>query len=213
MTQQVSFIHTSDLHLNSEKERKEVFTKITTLCIDKKVDALIIAGDLFSDSNPSLGTQRFVVGQFKKLNNNNIRIFLIAGDHDSDLAANKSFLKNLPKKVVFFDKGKKFSSDHYEVYGRSYARNREKIAINSTKKPVIGLFHGLINETGIKQLAQYNLSYIALGHFHDYTKVASKTPCYYSGSPVPSLFYKKKSRFVILVHLDERKAQPIKIKL
>ena len=214
MFYEASFIHTSDLHLNGQEERYNSLSKITVFCIKKKVDALLIAGDLFADSHPSLSVIRFVLEQFKMLNRKNIRVFLIAGNHDANLAKHNFFLKELSDKVIFFDKeGRFFNLGNYSLYGKSYSRNWDKISLKHIKRPLIGLFHGSINEIGIEHFAKKNLNYVALGHFHDCTKVASKPPCYYSGSPVQSLAYKRKSRFVIWVRLLEDKVKPIKIKL
>ena len=65
MAQEVKIIHTGDLHLGMtfkslgdksklhRRDCQDVFSNIINLCIKEKVDALLIAGDLFDNPNPS----------------------------------------------------------------------------------------------------------------------------------------------------------------
>ncbi len=79
----LSFIHTSDLHLDSTflgfsevnhelikillKSTFQAYDSIINICIQKKVDFLLIAGDVYDSANKSLYAQlKFLVG-LKKL--------------------------------------------------------------------------------------------------------------------------------------------------
>ena len=75
------FVHTADLHLDSplkslalrdpELKRqvgiatRETFTRIVNLCIEEKVDALLIAGDLYDSDQTSMYTARFLANQMR----------------------------------------------------------------------------------------------------------------------------------------------------
>ncbi len=179
MKQEASFIHTSDLHLNGEKNRFNVFSRIVSLCIKRKVTGLIIAGDLFDEeANKSTINEAYI--QFNRLDKKQIKVYLIKGDEDA-----KVKLSKLPVNVKLL-------------------RNNDVLSINGYK---IGLFHGLSED--IKSRAK--VDYLALGHFHDFTKVNSRI--YYSGSPIPSLKYKINPRYVMSVKFDGKRTKPIRIKL
>jgi DNA repair exonuclease SbcCD nuclease subunit len=179
MEPETSFIHTSDLHLNGEKSRFNVFSRIVSLCIKRKVAGLIIAGDLF-DKDATQTTIKRAYVQFNRLNKASIPVYLIKGDEDA-----KVTLPKLPSNVRLL-------------------RNNGVFSVNDYK---FGLFHGRPGDIATNPKADY----MALGHFHDFTKVKSRA--YYSGSPMPSLKYKMKTRYVIYVKFNGKKVRPIRIKL
>jgi DNA repair exonuclease SbcCD nuclease subunit len=176
---ETSFIHTSDLHLNGEKSRFKVLSRVVSLCIKKKVAGLIVAGDLF-DKDASQTTIKKAYVQFNHLNKASIPVYLIRGDEDA-----KVTLPKLPSNVRLL-------------------RNNGAFSINGYK---LGLFHGRPEDIAAKSKADY----MALGHFHDFTKLNARA--YYSGSPIPSLKYKAKQRYVIYVSLYGKRVRPIRIKL
>ena len=63
------------------------------LAIDRKVDFVLIAGDLYDGDWPDWGTGLYIVGQLVRLREVGIPVFLISGNHD---AANK-MTKDLPR--------------------------------------------------------------------------------------------------------------------
>ena len=112
----VRFIHTADLHLDTpfkglsrmnsdlSKRLKDAtfrsFRKIIDLCSDKKVDFLIISGDIFDSENKSLAAQLRFVTELKSLSEKGIPVYFICGNHDPL----KSWLDTieLPDKVIRF---------------------------------------------------------------------------------------------------------------
>lgn len=118
---------------------------------------------------------------FSHLNKLNIPVFLIRGDEDAKIKPS-----NLPSNVKLI---------------------KRRIASFYLADHKIGMFHGRPEELPSKA----KFDYLALGHFHDLTKINANT--YYSGSPIQSLKYKKKQRYVIMVNFDGKKARPIRIKL
>lgn len=179
MEKEISFVHTSDLHLDGEKSKFNVFSRIVSLCIKRKVAGLIIAGDLFDkQANKSIINKAYV--QFNRLGKSQINVYLVKGDEDA-----KVKLSKLPSNVRLF-------------------RNNSTFSINGYK---IGLFHGRPEDIILRS----KVDYLALGHFHDFTKL--NACAYYSGSPIPSLKYKIKPRYVISVKFYGKKAKPIRIKL
>ena len=82
------FAHLADCHIGAWRDEKlkdlntEAFLKATQICIDKKVDFILISGDLFNTSLPSIDHLKAVVGKLKELKDNKIPVYIIAGSHD-----------------------------------------------------------------------------------------------------------------------------------
>ncbi len=78
MEREVKIIHTGDLHLGMtfkslgemsklhRRDCQDVFSNIINLCINEKADALLIAGDLFNEPNPSKSIVTFVIVELKR---------------------------------------------------------------------------------------------------------------------------------------------------
>ncbi len=83
------FAHMADCHLGSwsnHPELKELslhaFRKAIDICIDEDVDFILIAGDLFDTSIPSIDILRDAVGKLKECADRGIPVYTIAGSHD-----------------------------------------------------------------------------------------------------------------------------------
>ena len=93
------FIHTADIHLDSPLKSlalrnpelaelvggasRQALCDIVDLCINERVDALIIAGDLYDGDQTSMKTARFLAGELNRLSAAGIRTFIIRGNHDA----------------------------------------------------------------------------------------------------------------------------------
>ncbi|MEM5472277.1 DNA repair exonuclease [Hoeflea sp. AS60] len=93
------FIHTADIHLDSPLKSlalrnpdladliggatRQTFSNIIDLCINERVDALLIAGDLYDGDQTSMKTARFLASELGRLSNAGIRTFIIRGNHDA----------------------------------------------------------------------------------------------------------------------------------
>ena len=94
----MKFLHTSDVHIGAKFEMlgdkarehreqlKKTFSKIVEVAIEEKVNLFLIAGDLFDSNNPSPKNIKFVQEKFSKLTAEKIKICLIPGNHDYELA-------------------------------------------------------------------------------------------------------------------------------
>ncbi len=84
----MKFAHISDCHIGGWKQEKlkkisiESFEKATEICIEKNVDFIILAGDLFDTALPSIPALKKTTKALKKIKDNNIPVYLIAGSHD-----------------------------------------------------------------------------------------------------------------------------------
>jgi DNA repair protein SbcD/Mre11 len=111
----ISFIHAADIHLDSplkgleryenapvERIRgatRRAFTRLIDLAIEKTVDFVVIAGDLYDGDWRDYNTGLFLVRELGRLRDLKIPVFIIAGNHD---AANKmTRALRLPANVRF----------------------------------------------------------------------------------------------------------------
>ncbi len=84
------FIASADIHLGHklynlpdlEDDLRDNFLRLCNLALEKKVDYLVIAGDLFDTNLPKPNTISLVREQVNKLEKQGIRLVGIAGDHD-----------------------------------------------------------------------------------------------------------------------------------
>jgi len=207
-----TFIHTADLHLDSPfkeitaKDGKigeilrnatfKAFDDLVKLCIDENVDFLLIAGDIFDSSNKILRTQLKFREGLAKLDEKNIKIFIVCGNHDP---LNEWKLKfDFAKSVHFFpiDNVEKItlttkSGDKVIIHGISYGVKDEHRNLASMFKRVgkgsayeIGMLHCNVGsdtghepyaECSKQNLIEANMDYWALGHIHK-RNILSKDP-------------------------------------
>jgi exonuclease SbcD len=82
------FAHISDIHLGAlrdpvlQKMEMESLESSVETCIDKDVDFVLVAGDIFHVSIPDLTIVNESIRKFRKLVEHNIPIYVIYGSHD-----------------------------------------------------------------------------------------------------------------------------------
>jgi DNA repair protein SbcD/Mre11 len=98
----VRFAHISDVHLGGWKQQQlqdlnfQSFQKTIDICIEKKLDFVLIAGDLFDSAYPPIEILKETFAQFKRLKEAKLPCFIIAGSHDYSISG-KTFLDVLEK--------------------------------------------------------------------------------------------------------------------
>ena len=85
------FLHLADLHIgktlgeyNLIDDQRFILEKIIKLAVERSVDAVLIAGDVFDRSIPSEESVRLFDELLRKLAENHLTACLISGNHDSD---------------------------------------------------------------------------------------------------------------------------------
>lgn len=84
----MKFIHFADCHLDGFRDFKLAqlglanFKTVIQAAIDQKVNFVIIAGDLFNTAIPRVEALKTATEQLKRLADNNIPVYAIAGSHD-----------------------------------------------------------------------------------------------------------------------------------
>ena len=103
------FLHAADLHLGCsqfglEERYADFFTafeKIASLAIDKKVDALLLAGDIYHHRSIEAATLARSVDIFERLKHNGIAVIAIEGNHDKAYYVEKqSWLEYLAQRKL-----------------------------------------------------------------------------------------------------------------
>ena len=98
----VRFAHMSDVHLGGWKQQQlqdlnfRSFKKAIDICIEKKVDFVLISGDLFDSAYPPIEILKETFAEFRRLKEAKLTCFIIAGSHDYSISG-KTFLDVLEK--------------------------------------------------------------------------------------------------------------------
>lgn len=144
MEKKIKFAHLADLHLGGWREKNMTklnflsFQKSIQIILEKKLDFVIFAGDIFNSAIPSIEIVEAFVDELKKLKKQNIPIYVIAGSHDySNLG--KSFISLLDKTGILTDVGK-FEYIDKDKIKLNYIKN-DKLKLNIVG--VLGKKHGL----------------------------------------------------------------------
>ena len=212
------FVHAADLHLDSPllagsaPERVlstlrdatfEAYDAIIDLCIRERVDALLVAGDIYDGADHSLRAQRKFVAGLNRLHEAGIRSFVCHGNHDpldgweADLAMPESCYRFGPEvESVPFDPA---DPSRGMVYGMSYPRQsvKENVARRFHRDQpggfAIGLLHCNVgSNTGhepyapctLDDLVAADMDYWALGHVHTAQILRAQSPAVvYPGNP------------------------------
>ena len=232
MVNEIKVIHTGDLHLGMtfkslgtkskihRRDCQDVFSNIIDLTLEEKANALLIAGDLFDEPNPSKSIVTFVIDELKRLKEKEIPVFISTGNHDPYKKESLWFNYSFPSNVTIFDSNnlEPKSVGDLQVYGLAYTNNTKEplkdFKAEKNDKFKVGLIHG--STTNIKdddpehsyrpitkpQIDNSGLDYIALGHFHDLLEVSAKVKCFYSGSPEGLSFKNQSNSGVLIITYD-----------
>ncbi len=210
------FVHAADVHLNSPLRSlalrnadlaeligdasRQVLMNIVDLCLNEKVDALLLAGDLYDGDQTSMKTARFLAAQIRRLDEAGIRVFIIRGNHDAISRITREL--TLPESVTTFGGRADAVSLERErgalpvvVHGLSFSQpHAPESLLPKYRAPVsdavnIGLMHtsleGAVGHDpyapcSLADLAVSGFDYWALGHIHKRAEHQGKpgsTPC------------------------------------
>ena len=155
----VKLIHTADLHLDSAfrsrftKEEAEnrrqkqlmAWKELLSFAVEKKVQGILIAGDLFDSPVVSHGTMDFFLSTIAE--HPEISFFYLRGNHDTENTFR--YQENLPKNLfLFLEKGKKYRlNDRLLLAGVEY--DTKDIPFGENKGAIQGA--GQVAEQGVEQ--------------------------------------------------------------
>lgn len=87
----MKLLHLGDLHLGKSlgdfdliKDQRYILNQILELAVQKAVDAVLIAGDVYDKAVPSEAATRLLDWFLSQLASKKVKTFMISGNHDSD---------------------------------------------------------------------------------------------------------------------------------
>ncbi|HCD06853.1 MAG TPA: DNA repair exonuclease [Lactobacillus sp.] len=193
----MKFLHAADLHLdtpfvgvsNFSKELQsklhdstyQAAKKLFATALSEQVDFVILAGDIFDDTDSSLKAQMFLKDEFEKLNQANIKAYLIYGNHD--YYRNNFAVVKFPENVTVFGSDVSTAEltckDGQKVGLTGFSYDQQHINQAIVKNyPArgeydyqIGILHAGVGDDNyapfqISDLLSKGYDYWALGHIH-----------------------------------------------
>ncbi|MDO1605636.1 DNA repair exonuclease [Lactobacillus sp. YT155] len=211
----MKFIHAADTHLGHlfqgvkristdlQEEFKEstfnAFEVVIQTAIEQQVDFLVLAGDEYDRHKRSLKEQNFLREQFLKLQEHEIDVFIIYGNHDY-LVEESTFIE-FPENVHVFGENvstvdlQTKAGEKVAVSGFSYKQQHVfKDYVTDFPSKIsdqdyhIGMYHGMPGTLSkdyapfdIQEMITKGYDYWALGHIHDAGIINQNPPIVYSG--------------------------------
>lgn len=211
------FIHTADIHLDSPLRSlslrnpdlsgligdatRQALIGIVDLALDERVDAVLIAGDLYDGDQTSMKTARFLASQMHRLHEAGIAVFKIRGNHDA-LSKITRELVLPPSLKIFGDKPEVVELQRgglsIAIQGLSFAKPHAPDSLLPKYRPPvagavnIGLMHtSLAGAPGhdlyapctVADLHAAGFDYWALGHIHQRSQHAGTGTVIMPGMP------------------------------
>ena len=84
----MKFAHLADIHLGFQKKEslqkieQEVFERIMDDCISRRVDFILIPGDMFHVNIPEMRVQKYAFAKFRQIHQAGIPVYVVYGSHD-----------------------------------------------------------------------------------------------------------------------------------
>jgi len=207
----------ADCHIGSWRDPRlrdastKAFLKTVEICIEKQVDFVLIAGDLFNTALPGIDALKLVVTELKKLKDNNIPVYTIPGSHDFspsgktiiDVLENAGLLINVMKGKIIDEKLKlDFTADKTGakitgIFGKkgmlekSHYKSLLKKELEQEKGFKIFMFHTALSEFKPEELDSMESQPLEL---------LPKNFDYYAGGHVHYVFSKKESGYGLIAY-------------
>lgn len=237
------FIHAGDLHFDRSFEglsnlvaeagqllpqlNQKMLDNLVAAACKRQVDFVLLAGDTFHQSRPSLKAQNQLMAAFRQLAKAQIPVYLIFGNHDYYQAERYWF--DFPENVSLFTSeqvrsfvGHNQSGEDYEITGFSYEEGfvRKNMLKEFPKRSQatyhIGLYHGELQGENyapfsLSEMKAKGYDYWALGHIHVPTTLSEQPPILYPGTPQGHNRKETEAGFVTYVELSPGrcKTEPI----
>lgn len=231
-------LHTADLHLDRSfegmkqiphawikklaKANHQILTAIVELAIKNQVDLVILAGDTFHQSRTSIQTQAIFIEAMKRLEQAEIPVAMIFGNHDYYQADRYWF--SFPKNMLLFSSEEVTTQylttkkqETVALTGFSYEHawiNEPKLSDFPSKDPTaalhIGIYHGDTTNQEINNYAPFTVGemkakgydYWALGHIHQPEIVSAAPLIVYPGTPQGHTIKEQQVQGVAIVTIE-----------
>lgn len=192
----MKFVHIADMHFDcpfvnlSDKEslgdlrrldQRKSLKKIIEYIKEERIEALLIAGDLYEHKFIKKSTIEYINNLFKEIPET--KIYISPGNHDPYLKKSYYLTFEWNENVhIFGPEIKMIENENYDIYGYGFGdfycanSKMEELEILNKNKTNLLIIHGTLNGASIEE-KQYNsmsekvlnskgFDYIALGHIH-----------------------------------------------
>lgn len=227
-------LFTSDLHLDwlfqkmpaakKEMRRREIVHTLNFIVAtvkEKRVQGVLIAGDLFHSNYVSSESLQAVMNFLYRLQEMGVKVLLLPGNHDSKLAEILLTAGNLPENVYLFDRPEWTAVEvtpgvfvHGFPFVPELAQERllGRLRLNQADNNLV-LFHGTFGKDlpveekyypiTVEDAARCGAKAVLLGHYHNHSLFqAGDVPVIYSGTPHALSFQENDDRVVLLLEIE-----------
>jgi DNA repair exonuclease SbcCD nuclease subunit len=202
---QVKFLHAADIHLDSplygleryegapveeiRSATRRAFDNLVNLAVDEEVDFLLLVGDIYDGDWKDYNTGLYFTNCMHRLNEANIRVFMVAGNHDAASQITRHL--RLPENVTLFSTRKPerviLEDLNVAIYGQGFASRAvtEDLSLSYPQGDPdyfnIGLLHTCLDgkpghepyaPCTVDGLRGKGYQYWALGHVHQREEVS-----------------------------------------
>lgn len=224
----MKIIHTSDIHIDSplttrlpsdkvRERRRELLSGFARLVEEAKLisaNAIIIAGDLFDSEKITKKAMDTALDVIERAEN--IMFFYLAGNHEGDALLSSG--RALPKNLLTFGKEwTYFTSAGVTVAGRSEIREGmfDSLHLPEDTKNIVVLHGELRDRTaspetiGTRDARERKIDYMALGHYHSYsrTEIDDRGYAVYSGTPEGRGFDEVGDKGYVIIDTDTKRVE------
>ncbi len=123
----MKFLHTSDWHLGKclydesfFEDQKYILNEIINVAMEQRVDAILIAGDIYDKNIPSVDAVNLLNDFLKEISKKPIEVYIISGNHDSSdrIGFGSEIFDNFRIHIVsnYCGKMKVFSQENVNFY-------------------------------------------------------------------------------------------------
>jgi len=214
----IRFIHAADIHLDSPLKglanrhnlptdkilaaTRDALVNLVTLAIDEKVDFVLLAGDIYDGDPEDLKANFHFNQQIGRLNQKNIKVVMITGNHDAKSKISKPL--SPPKNLTILSAHQPESCEITKegeviaiIHGQGFLNQAEpRNLATAYPAPVagklnIGILHTSLDgreghanyaPTTTNELVNKGYSYWALGHVHTREVVHEKPYIIFPGN-------------------------------
>lgn len=236
--QDMRVLHVADVHLDTpfpgrteavrqrlQEASREALHRCFEIARRERVDAVVIAGDLFDGSRLSFGTERFLLEEMRALDQAGILVVYATGNHDSvgergrptelEWPPNVTLAAGLPPVRVAVRDPEGTVRGHITAVGHATARETRDLSVEfpdaGTDGPEMAVLHSQVESarsgerhgkyapSNLDHLRSLGYDYWALGHVHQRQVLSERPWICYSGNPQGRTFNETGVKGCILV--------------
>lgn len=222
----MKIIHTSDIHLDSpltsrlsadkvKERRRELLSNLSRMVSEARTlgaEAIIIAGDLFDSGKVSGRAMTAALDIIAEARD--ISFYYLPGNHEGDAIARSG--RSIPENLnIFGDEWTYFDLGQLIIAGRSLIGDKmfDSLSLPEDKKSILVL-HGELRDRscapesiGLLDARDKHIGYMALGHYHGYSKTEIESGVYavYCGTPEGRGFDEAGEKGFVLIDTDGKR--------